>query len=84
MPTFTNLDLEESATVTARVGTVQMARGSTNEEQEIICLGDPDSSNALAAVTNVAPASTRWALSVARIWYAWRPHGRGPRFLEDS
>lgn len=64
MPVFTNIDGEESATVTFRVGSVQMARGTTNEEQEIICLGDPDSSNALAAVTNAAPASTRWGLNV--------------------
>ena len=64
MPTFTNLDIEESATVTARVASVQIARGSTNEEQEILCLGDPDTSNAIAAVTASAPASTRWGLNV--------------------
>lgn len=64
MPTFNNIDGEESATVTFRVGTVQIARGTTNEEQEILILGDPDTSNALTAVTNAAPASTRWGANV--------------------
>ena len=67
MPTFTNIDGEESATVTFRVGSVQVARGTTNEEQEIICLGDPDSSNALAAVLGAAPASTAWGLVVRQL-----------------
>lgn len=64
MPSFTNIDIEESATVTARVASVQIARGSTNEEQEILCLGDPDSSAAIAAVTGAAPLSTRLGLNV--------------------
>lgn len=40
-----------------------MTRNSSAELQEILTIGDPDSSLALAAVTNVAPASTRWALN---------------------
>lgn len=64
MPTFANIDGEESGTVTFRVGTVEITRGTTAEQQEILCVGDPDSSNALAAVTNAAPASTRWGLNV--------------------
>ena len=64
MPTFANIDGEEPSTVTFRVGTVQIARGSTDEQQEILCLGDPDTSNAIAAITNAAPASTRWGLNV--------------------
>lgn len=43
---------------------MQIARGSTNEEQEILVLGDPETSNAIARVTAAAPASTNAALNV--------------------
>ncbi len=64
MPTFSNIDLEESATVTARVGAVTIDRGGVLEQQEILHVGDPDSSSALAAVTNTAPDSTRYGVNV--------------------
>lgn len=60
--TFKNIALEESATVTARVASVQIARGSTNEMQEILTLGDPESSLALARVTDVEPPSTSFGI----------------------
>src|SRR3990167_8823417 len=64
MPTFANISGQEPSTVSFRAGTVQLTRGSTAEHQEILVLGDPDTSNAIAAVTNAAPASTRWGANV--------------------
>ena len=64
MATFNNIGGQEPSTVTFRLATVNMARGSTTEQQEIMVLGDPDTSNALAAVLNTTPASTAWALAV--------------------
>ena len=62
--TFTNVGGEESSTVTFRVGTVQIARGSTNEQQEVLIVGDPQTSNALARVVAAAPVSTEFGLIV--------------------
>ena len=36
MATFNNIALQEPSTVTARVATVSIARGSTTEQQEIL------------------------------------------------
>ena len=60
MPTFSNIDGEESATVTFTVGAVSLTRNSSGELQEILCIGDPEvaSSLGLARVVNAAPAST--------------------------
>lgn len=65
--THTNIGLAEPSTVTKVVAAVQIARGSTNEHQEVLVLGDPQSSNGLAVVTNVAPASTAYALAVRQV-----------------
>ena len=64
MATFNNLGLQEPSTITARVATVTVSRGSTTEHQEIMVLGDSDSSNGLARILNVAPAATDWGLVV--------------------
>ena len=64
MATFRNIGVEESATVTQRVATVQIARGSTNEQQEIMVLGDAESSLGLARILNSTPASTEYGLAV--------------------
>ncbi len=58
MPTISNIAIEESATVTGRVATVAFDRGGVTVDQEIMCLGDPDSSNALAACSSVSPAAS--------------------------
>jgi hypothetical protein len=63
---FSNIAGAEPSTVTFRVGTVVIDRGSTTEHQEILVLGDPNTSNAQAAVLNTAPASTAWGV-IARI-----------------
>ena len=62
MPTFGNIDLEEPSTVTASVSAVQFTRNSSVELQEIVSLGDPDTTNGLAAILNATPASTAWGL----------------------
>ncbi len=66
MPTFSNIDGEESATVTFTVAAVSLTRNSSAELQEILVLGDPEvaSSLGLARVTNTAPPSTNAALNV--------------------
>ena len=64
MAVFGNIDGEESATVTFRVAAVSIDRGSTSELQEILVVGDPDTSNAIARVTQAAPASTNAGLNV--------------------
>lgn len=62
--TFSNIALEEPSTVTARVASVTIARGSTNEQQEILVIGDPQSSIGLAQVLGSAPPSTTPGLVV--------------------
>lgn len=66
MPTFTNIDGEESSTITFTVGAISLSRNSSAELQEILCLGDPEvaSSLGVARVTASAPASTNAALNV--------------------
>jgi hypothetical protein len=61
---FNNLGLQEPSTITARVATVTVSRGSTTEHQEIMVLGDPESSNGLARILNTVPASTDWGVVV--------------------
>lgn len=62
MALFSNIGLAEPSTITNRVAAVTIARGSTNEQQEILVLGDAESSLALARVLNVAPVSTDWGV----------------------
>jgi hypothetical protein len=62
--TFSNIKVEESSTITANVGTVTIARGSTNELQEILVVGDPQTAAALARVVAAPPASTEFGLIV--------------------
>src|SRR3990167_5791005 len=62
--TYSNVGGADPSTITFRVGTVAIARGSTTEQQEILVLGDPESSVALAAVVATAPAGNAFALAV--------------------
>lgn len=64
MPTFSNIAGQEPSTVTFRVATVVIPRGSTNEQQEILCLGDPNSSNGIAQISNTTPSTSSWGLHV--------------------
>jgi hypothetical protein len=70
MPTHAKIDGAEPSTVTFSVATVQIDRGGDVQDQEILCLGDPDTSNALAAVLNDAPASTAWGLVTRLVGYS--------------
>lgn len=62
--TYGNVGGAEPSTLTFRVGTVSITRGSTTEQQEILVLGDPQTSNAIARVTAAAPVSTEFGLLV--------------------
>ena len=64
--TFSNVGLAEPSTVTKVVGSVTIARGSTSEFQEILVLGDPQTSNAMTRVVAAAPVSTEFG-AVVRI-----------------
>lgn len=67
--TYNNIAGAEPSTVTFRVGTVTISRGSTAEHQEILVLGDPISSLAQARVLAAAPASTDWGVVVRQEGY---------------
>lgn len=62
--TYSNIAGAEPSTVTFRAATVQIVRGSTNEQQEIISLGDPQTSNAIVRVVAAPPVSTEFGLVV--------------------
>jgi hypothetical protein len=64
MPTFSNIGLQEPSTITNRVAAVTIDRGGTAEQQEILVLGDGESSGAVARVLNTAPDSTTYGLVV--------------------
>jgi hypothetical protein len=55
---------EESSTTTFKVRTVTINQNSSNMQQEILTIGDPQTSNALARVTAAAPVSTEFGLLV--------------------
>ena len=62
--TYGNVAGQEPSTVTFRAATVQIARGSTTENQEIMVVGDPLSSVGMARVLAAPPASTEYGLAV--------------------
>lgn len=66
MASFNDIGLSQpaSSTITMKIATVTIDRNGTNTHQEILSLGDPDSSGAIAAVTNAAPNSTRYGVNV--------------------
>ncbi len=64
MPTFADVGGQEPSTITFRLATVQLTRNSTVTNQEILSIGDPDTTNAIAAVLNTTPGSTAWALAI--------------------
>lgn len=66
MATFASIGLSQPAasTITMSLRTVTHDLGGSTLHSEVMALGDPDSSNAVAAVTNAAPNSTRFGLNV--------------------
>lgn len=69
MAVFSNIAGQEPSTVTFRVATVQIARGSTNEQQELLTLADPESSIGLARIVAAAPDSTHYGVVVRQVGY---------------
>lgn len=62
--TYSNIGLAEPSTLTKSVASVVIQRGSTNEHQEILCLGDGQSSLGIAVVLASNPPSTAFGLAV--------------------
>lgn len=67
MATFNHVSGQEPSTVTFKLATVTQTRNSSVMHQEIMALGDPDSSAAIAAVLNAVPASTAWGLVIRQV-----------------
>jgi hypothetical protein len=84
--TFSNIGLQEPSTITNRVAAVTVARGSTNEQQEILVLGDPETSNALARVVAAQPDSTHFGVVTRSLVYAGSSESTGyfPVRIVDS
>jgi len=64
--TFTDVGGANPSTIDFKFGTVSLTRNSTVHVQEIICLGSPQTTNALMEVVAAPPASTEWG-AVVRI-----------------
>lgn len=64
MATFGEIHLEEPSTVTAEMRTVVWDIDSSNQQGEVMVIGDPESSVAIARVSSVAPKSTDAAIAV--------------------
>ena len=66
MATLRDIGLAEPSTLTARLAAVTITRNSTVQSQEILVIGDPDSTTALALakVTASPPPSTTMGLAV--------------------
>lgn len=64
MASFNHISGAEPSTVTFKLATVTQTRNSSAMHQEILSIGDPESSLGLAAVLASAPPSTTFALAV--------------------
>ncbi len=64
MATFTNLGVDEPSTIDQEVACVSVTRNSSAELQEIMCLGDAETTNGIARVMGTTPASTEFGLVV--------------------
>lgn len=67
MATFSHISGAEPSTVTFKAATVTQTRNSSAMHQEIISIGDPESSLGLVAVLGAAPASTTFGMVVRRV-----------------
>src|SRR6185295_13963547 len=65
--TFSNIGLAEPSTLTKVVASVVIARGSTNEHQEVLVIGDPSDSLAMSRVLAAKPASTEYGQVVRSV-----------------
>jgi len=62
--TFNHISGQEPSTVTFKVATVQVTRNSSAMQQEILSLGDAESSLGIARVVAAPPSSTEYGLAV--------------------
>lgn len=67
MPVLGSVGVDEPTTIDLRVETVTIDEGGTLVRREVICVGDPDTSNAMAATTNAQPASTSWGVVIRQV-----------------
>lgn len=67
MAAFNHISGQEPSTISFKIATVTQTRNSSQMHQEILTLGDPESSLGLAAVLNAKPPSTTWALAVREV-----------------
>lgn len=67
MASFSHISGAEPSTVTFKAATVTQTRNSSAMHQEIISIGDPESSLGLVAVLGAAPASTTFGMVVRRV-----------------
>jgi hypothetical protein len=67
MATHGEINLQEPSTVTARLDSITLDHNSTIVHREVMVLGSPETTNALTAVLNAAPASTAWGAVVRPI-----------------
>lgn len=66
MATLKDLGLQEPSTITKNLAVVEVSRNSTNQYQEIMCIGSPNSTTALAIaeVMGTDPHSTTVGMAV--------------------
>jgi hypothetical protein len=67
MAAFNHISGAEPSTITFKAATITQTRNSSAMHQEIVSLGDPESSLGIAAILGAAPASTTFALVVRRV-----------------
>src|SRR3990167_3685909 len=67
---YSNIGGASPSTITFRVGTATIDRGSTTEHQEILVVGDPISSLAQARVMDAVPDSTDWSVITRLVGYS--------------
>lgn len=67
MATFNHISGQEPSTVSFKLATVTQTRNSSVMHQEILAIGDPDTSNAIAAVLNGVPPSTAWGIVTRQV-----------------
>lgn len=61
---FANIGLAEPSTITKTVSAISITRNSSVEYQEILTIGDPESTLGVARVTDQTPASTMFGVVV--------------------
>lgn len=69
MATYGNIGLAEPSTITKSLATVSLTRNSSTVHQEIMTIGDAESSLGVASVVDSAPPSTEFGLVTRSLCY---------------